>query len=112
MLAKPLQPRTNIAAGLERGAAELDQGNNPRRAGLLITDGAPTMGGDPLPHAHRFPRLFVLLTEEGDMLPSQRRKALPLCRRLADAGRGDVFPVRTYQDLPRRLLDVADHMLR
>ena len=35
-----------------------------------------------------------------------------LCRRLADAGRGDVFPVRTYRDLPRRLLDVANRVLR
>jgi len=35
-----------------------------------------------------------------------------LCRRLADAGHGDVFPVRTYRELPRRLLDVANRVLR
>ena len=112
MLSKPVRRCTNIAAALELGAAELERGRNPRRSGLLITDGVATVRGDPLPFAHRFPRLFVLLTEDDDALPSQRRKAAPLCRRLADAGRGDVFPVGAYGDLPRRLLDVANRMLR
>ena len=112
MLRKPIQRCTNIAAALELGAAELERGRDPRRSGLLITDGVATVGGDPLPMAHRFPRLSVLFTEDDDALPSQRRQAAPLCRRLADAGRGDVFPVRAYRDLPRRLLDVANHVLR
>jgi hypothetical protein len=64
-----------------------------------------TAGGDPVPLAHRFPRLFVLLTEDYKMNPE-------LCRALADAGHGDVFPVRTYRDLPARLLDVANRILR
>ena len=105
MLDQPVRGYTNIAAALELGAAELERGRNPRRSGLLITDGVATMGGDPLPHAHRFPRLFVLLTEDYKMNPE-------LCRRLADAGHGDVFPVRTYKDLPHRLLDVANRVLR
>ena len=57
------------------------------------------------PLAHRFPRLFVLLTEDYKMNPE-------LCRRLADAGHGDVFPVRAFRDLPARLLDVANRVLR
>jgi VWA domain containing CoxE-like protein len=112
MLSKPIRRCTNITAALELGAAELERGRNPRRSGLLITDGVATVGGDPLPAAHRFPRLFVLLTEDDDALPSQRRQAAPLCRRLADAGHGDVFPVSAYHELPRRLLDVATRMLR
>ncbi|MFA4964367.1 MAG: AAA family ATPase [Thermoleophilia bacterium] len=112
MLAKPINRRTNIAAALELGAAELERSRNPRRSGLLITDGVVTMGGDPVHLAHRFPRLFVLFTESQEALPSQQRKAEPLCRRLADAGRGDVYPVRAYPELPRRLLDVASRMLR
>ena len=48
---------------------------------------------------------LVLLTEDYKMNPD-------LCRRLADAGHGDVFPVRAFRDLPARLLDVANRVLR
>ncbi len=105
MLDQPVRGYTNIEAALALGAAELERGRNPRRSGLLITDGVVTAGGDPVPLAHRFPHLFVLLTEDYKMNPE-------LCRRLADAGHGDVFPVRTYRDLPARLLDVANRILR
>ena len=105
MLDQPVRGYTNIAAALELGAAELERGRNPRRSGLLITDGVVTAGGDPVPLAHRFSRLFVLLTEDYKMNPE-------LCRQLADAGHGDVFPVRTFRDLPARLLDVANRVLR
>ncbi len=105
MLDQPVRGYTNIEAALELGAAELERGRNPRRTGLLITDGVVTAGGDPVPLAHRFPRLFVMLTEDYKMNPE-------LCRRLADAGRGDVFPVGTYRELPARLLDVANRVLR
>jgi hypothetical protein len=96
---------TNIQAALELGAAELERGRNPRRSGLLITDGMVTSGGDPVPLAHRFPRLFVMLTEDYKMNPE-------LCRRLADAGHGDVFPVGDFRQLPARMLDVANRVLR
>lgn len=105
MLDQPVRGYTNIAAALELGAAELERGRNPRRSGLLITDGVVTSGDDPLPLAHRFPRLFVLLTEDYKMDPD-------LCRALADAGHGDVFPVRSYRDLPARMLSVANRVLR
>lgn len=105
MLDQPVRGYTNIEAALALGAAELERGRNPRRSGLLITDGVVTAGGDPVPLAHRFPHLFVLLTEDYKMNPE-------LCRRLADAGHGDVFPVRTFRDLPMRLLDVANRILR
>jgi Mg-chelatase subunit ChlD len=105
MLDQPVRGYTNIEAALELGAAELERGRNPRRSGLLITDGVVTSGGDPRPLAHRFPHLVVMLTEDYKMNPE-------LCRELADAGRGDVFPVRTFRDLPARLLDVANRILR
>ena len=105
MLDQPVAGYTNIAAALEVGAAELERGRNPRRSGLLITDGVVTAGADPLPMAHRFPHLHVLLTEDYKMNPE-------LCRSLADAGRGDVFPVRAFRDLPARMLDVANRVLR
>ena len=45
MLEQPYRGYTNIAAALELGAAELERGHNPRRSGLLITDGVVTAGG-------------------------------------------------------------------
>ena len=105
MLDQPVRGSTNLADALRLGAAELERGRDPRRSGLLITDGVATVGGDPRPLAHRFPQLFVLLTEDYKMNPE-------LCRELADAGHGDVFPVRTFRDLPTRLLEVANRILR
>lgn len=105
MLDQPVRGYTNIKAALELGAAELERGRDPRRSGLLITDGVVTAGGDPRPAAHQFPQLFVLLTEDHKMNPE-------LCRELADAGHGDVFPVRAFRDLPARLLEVANRVLR
>ena len=105
MLDQPVRGYTNLADALTLGAAELERGRDPRRSGLLITDGVATVGGDPRPLAHRFPQLFVLLTEDYKMNPE-------LCRELADAGHGDVFPVRTFRDLPTRLLEVANRILR
>jgi len=105
MLDHPVRGYPNNSAALELGAPELERGRNPRRSGLLITDGVVTAGGDPLPMAHRFPRLFVLLTEDYKMNPE-------LCGQLADAGHGEVFPVRAFRDLPARMLDVANRVLR
>ena len=105
MLDQPVRGYTNIEEALELGAEEIERGRNPRRAGLLITDGVATAGGDPRPLAHRFPKLFVLLTEDYKMNPE-------LCRELADSAHGDVFPVRSFRHLPSRLLTVANRLLR
>lgn len=105
MLDQPCAGYTNIEAALELGVAELERGRNPRRAGLLITDGVDTSGGDPLKAAPRFSRLYVMLTEDYKMNPE-------LCYEMARAGGGDVFPVASFDDLPRRMLDVANIVLR
>ncbi len=73
---------------------------------MLITDGRPTKGkADPSYLARRFPTMHVMLTEDKFM-------DADLCRLMADAGHGDVFPVHDFKDLPRRLLDVANRVLR
>lgn len=105
MLRQPCRGYTNIEDGLRVGARELARGRNPRKYGLLITDGVYTRGGDPTALAATFPRLFVLLTEDYKMNEW-------LCRRLASAGRGELFNVRTLGELPRRMVDVADRLLR
>jgi Mg-chelatase subunit ChlD len=105
MFEQPVRGYTNIEAALRAGLEELARGRNPRKAGLLVTDGVSTVGGDPLPLAARFNRLFVVLTEDYKMNPA-------LCREMADLGHGDVFPVKSFAQLPRRMLDVADRVLR
>jgi Mg-chelatase subunit ChlD len=105
LLCQPARGFTNLEAALEAGCREIERGQDRRRAGLLITDGVYTVGGDPTPLAARFPQLFVLLTEDERMDPA-------LCRRLANAGRGDVFAVGSFGELPDRMLGLANRLLR
>lgn len=105
LLAEPARGYTNIEAGLRLGGREIRRGRNPSRAGLLITDGVSTAGGDPLPAVDAFPRLYVLLTEDYKMDPA-------LCERLAGAGRGRVFRVAHHVELPAKMLDIANRVLR
>jgi Mg-chelatase subunit ChlD len=105
ILAQPARGFTNIEEALAVGRAELERGDNPRRVGLLISDGVYTAGGDPTAEAARFPRLNVLVTEDYTM-------DLELARRMARLGRGTVFTVKGYDDLPRRMLEVANRLLR
>ena len=105
ILCQPARGFTNIEDALETGLAELARGDNPQKVGLLITDGVYTAGGDPLEAASRFPRLHVLLTEDYVMDKD-------LCARMARLGRGKVFSVKGYEDLPRRMLEVANRLLR
>lgn len=105
MLRQPCRGYTNIEDALKVGARELLRGRNPRQYGLLITDGVYTRGGDPTSVAATFPHLHVLLTEDYKMNEW-------LCRRLAHLGRGDLFRVRSLQELPQRMVDIADKLLR
>jgi Ca-activated chloride channel homolog len=105
MLSEPARGYTNIEDALKVGARELRRGRNPRKAGLLITDGVFTAGGDPTELAADFPRLFVLLTEDYKMNPE-------LCATLAARGRGEVFRVRHLRQLPARVVEIADRVLR
>jgi Mg-chelatase subunit ChlD len=105
ILSQPARGFTNIQDALVVGRGELARGENPRRAGLLITDGVFTAGGDPLPEAALFPRLHVLLTEDYVMDDA-------LCARMARLGRGELVRVRGYADLPRTMLEVATRLMR
>ena len=105
LLSEPARGYTNIEDALRVGAREIRRGRNPRKAGLLITDGVYTVGGDPAHLADAFPRLFVLLTEDYKMDPA-------LCERLASIGRGEVFRVKHHSELPAKMLDIANRALR
>ena len=105
ILSQPVRGYTNIEDGLRSGAVECRRGRNPAKAGLLITDGVFTRGADPGALAADFPRLFVVLTEDYKMNEE-------LCYRLARVGRGDVFRVKHHSELPKRMLEIANRVLR
>ena len=96
---------TNIEAALREGRRELERSPGKRKVGLLITDGIYTSGGNPIKEAARFPRLFVFLTEDHKMNPE-------LCETMARLGHGRSIQVRGYEDLPGKMLEIANRILR
>jgi hypothetical protein len=136
MLAVPCGGGTDIAAALRLGHAELQRGRDPGRSGLLVTDGMYTSGADPLPAAARFGPLHVLLMETQ---PAARRAGqagkgggsapgsaaagrtpvttwisprLHVGEAIARAADGGLVCVDGFPALPRRMLQVADRVLR
>jgi len=105
ILAQPARGFTNLEDALKRGGLELQRARSQDRAAILITDGVYTTGGDPLPLAGNFRNLHVILTEDYKMNED-------LCRRMANAGRGKLFKVKGFADLPARMLDIANRVLR
>ena len=142
MLDRPCGGATNVAAALELGAAELERGRDPRRSAVLVSDGLYTAGCDPRPAAARFRTLHVLLTGEraGAVGAAAGTAAAPTAPRvpagppaahdlpgrpglwiaprrsvgpdLAIAGGGRLVRVAGFAALPRRVLDLSDHLLR
>jgi len=96
---------TNIEAALREGREAFERGGVNRKVGLLITDGIYTAGGSPVEEASLFPRLFVFQTEE-------HKVDSGLCEKMARVGKGRSIPVRGYEDLPQKMLDMANQMLR
>ncbi len=101
----PATGYTNIYDALKCGAQQLCRSRRREQCGILITDGKYTVGGSPLPLAGRFRTLHVLMTEDYSNDPA-------LCKRMAATGRGQMLPVRAYEDLPRRIERLLMEMLR
>ena len=119
MLAVPCGGGTDIAAALRLGHAELQRGRDPSRSGLLVSDGVCTSGDDPLPTAARFGPLHVLLMEE--QAPTHDPAApvttwiaprLHVGEAIARTADGGLVRVDGFPALPRRMLEVADRVLR
>jgi Mg-chelatase subunit ChlD len=103
ILRLPARGYTNLEDALEKGSRELGRCTHARRTGLLITDGVYTVGGDPSPWASRFPRLHVLMTQDYKVNED-------LCIRLARLGRGELFRVERFEDMPARMLELANRI--
>lgn len=118
MLAAPCGGGTDIAGALRLGHAELQRGRDPGRCGLLVTDGVYTGGADPLSAAARFGPLHLLLMEEKE----RRDPSVPVTtwisprlavgERIAQVSGGGLVRVDGFPALPRRMLEVADRVLR
>ncbi len=105
LLEVPASGYTNIEDGLKVGLQQLERGRQPRKFGILISDGRYTLGGDPLTVAARFPRLYVLATEDYKM-------DRELCRQMAAPSGGSSYQVDSYAALPRALSKLLDAALR
>ncbi|MCK5587220.1 MAG: VWA domain-containing protein [Candidatus Lokiarchaeota archaeon] len=95
---------TNIEAALKKGLLELGKKRmNPRKWGILVTDGEYNKGGDPRPFARSFPKLHVIQS------PSQSaaiKKGERLCKDLARYGKGRYAKVHSHSEIPRVLMNL------
>jgi len=92
---------TNIEEALRGGSAALSRATTKNRVGVLITDGNYTVGADPADASASFRRLFVVMTESHDCQPQ-------VCEAMARNGRGRVYTVSGFDEVPR----VLYHVLR
>lgn len=92
---------TNIEEALRKGLEELERLLQLDGAGVLITDGWVTRGGDPVEVAVKYPKLHViqvpLSTGGGDS---------DMCAKLAMAGRGRYSYVRDFYQLPQAIMSI------
>ena len=95
---------TNIEAALKEGLKELGKKRqNPRKWGIIVTDGEYNKGGDPRPFARSFPKLHVIQS------PSQnvaRKKGERICKDLARFGKGRYAKVHSHSEIPRVLMNL------
>lgn len=103
ILRLPARGYTNLDEALEKGSQQLARCTHARRTGLLITDGVYTVGGDPSRWAPHFPRLHVLMTQDYKVNEE-------LCIKLARLGRGQLFRIERFEDMPARMLELANRL--
>jgi Mg-chelatase subunit ChlD len=89
---------TNLEEALKAGLRELDRVKAEDKFGIVITDGHYTVGGDPRELAARYPKLFVIMMEDYD-------SKLDLCEDLARLGKGRMYKVADFIEIPRILFD-------
>jgi Mg-chelatase subunit ChlD len=90
---------TNIDGALRKGWDELSASKTKNRVGILITDGNYTVGANPVDAASTYRRLFVIMTESHDCQPG-------ICEDIAKSGRGHMYEVSSFDEIPRVLYRV------
>jgi Mg-chelatase subunit ChlD len=95
---------TNIEAALKEGLKELGKKRqNPRKWGIIVTDGEYNKGGDPRPYARSFPKLHVIQSPSQN---SARKKGERMCKDLARFGKGRYAKVHSHSEIPRVLMNL------
>jgi MoxR-like ATPase/Mg-chelatase subunit ChlD len=90
---------TNIDGALRKGNDELAMSATKNTVGILVTDGNYTVGADPAESAGAYRRLFVIMTESHDCQPQT-------CEDIAKNGRGRMYSVASFDEIPRVLYKV------
>ncbi|MBD3352036.1 MAG: VWA domain-containing protein [Candidatus Lokiarchaeota archaeon] len=95
---------TNIEIGLKKGLEELMaiRANRRDKFAVLVTDGNYLRGDHPAKIAREFPKLHVV----GIHQKNSPYDGLDVCRKVAKAGKGKFYPVRTFHEIPRTLLNI------
>ncbi|MGQ9787893.1 MAG: vWA domain-containing protein [Candidatus Hadarchaeaceae archaeon] len=91
---------TNMEEGLRAGLNQLERAAAGDRLGIIITDGKCSEGFHPERVAAGYPKLCVIMVESP-------HSDAGTCARLAELGRGRVYRVREYSQIPgaiRKLL--------
>jgi MoxR-like ATPase len=96
---------TNLQEALKAGLRELDSVKAEDKVGIVITDGHYTVGGDPRELAARYPKLFVIMIEDYDAKPD-------LCEDLARLGKGKMYKVADFTEIPKILYDALRGLSR
>jgi len=96
---------TNIENALQRGLKELKTVKSKRKFAVLITDGNYNRGKDPSLIAKKYPTLHVVAMPPEKGL---QYEGLKICRKISEAGHGNLYPVSDFKDIPNTLL----HILR
>ncbi|NIR86139.1 AAA domain-containing protein [Candidatus Bathyarchaeota archaeon] len=91
---------TNIEKALRKGLEELEKFRKLESAGILITDGWVTKGGDPIRIAEKYQRLHVIQVPLGVGGGDSE-----MCINLAKAGGGKYSYVHDFYQLPRAIMN-------
>ena len=108
LLARSCGGRTNLHAALALGERELAARRDPRGIAVVVSDGLYTYGPDPRPLAGGFRGLHFLRTA-GDRMPKGVwiNPVRHVAADVASLGGGRLVPVASFEDLPRRTLELA-----
>jgi len=93
---------TDIEAALTRGLQELERLMQLEGAGVLITDGWVTRGGNPVEMAAKYHKLDVIQVPLGTGGGDSE-----MCKRLATAGSGNYSYVSDFYQLPHAIMSVT-----
>jgi len=102
----PAKGYTNMEDGLRIGINELGKAITRNRFGVILTDGCCSGGFNPEKFAIKYPKLYVIMSAESEIMPEELEEDLELCRELARLGKGKMYRVENFNEVPRVLYNL------